>query len=242
VTEDERIDEEHATPEDAEDVEGHGVKEVAGVGLAAAALIGAGAVGVKVATDDDKSRNQAALVAEDTRERLAKADADGDGFVDYRDLSDVGMKIAPDELRAEGYDVTSEALASAGVKIELAVIGKEEGFAVEGETIMLKTEVDQRLDEIAKSSALEWADKHKEIDRDGDGYAGGVELLEAGYKVMTTDLEEAGYKEVDLKALEEAGMKINLATLGEGGYSVEDGTIFHKDGLDEKLDAFVKGE
>lgn len=241
MTEDERIDVENAQAPEPEDVEGHSAKHVVAAGLAGAALIGAGAVGVKVATDDDKSRNQAALVAsEDARERLAKADADGDGYVGYHDLAKVDMKFNVAPLNAEGSDVTAEALAAAGIKIEIESVGREDGYQLEANTIVLKHKVDDEVDKLVEGPGLEWAQKHKGLDGDGDGYAGGAELMEAGWKVMTTDLDQAGDKHVDLKALEEAGIKIDLATLGEGGYTVEDGTIFHKEGIDEAVDTFMK--
>ena len=237
MTEDEQREE--TTPE-GDDVEGHGARQIAAAGLAGAALIGAGAVGVKVATDDDRSRNKGALVSEIGS--LERADPDQDGFATYHDLAREGFKIDTELLKVEGLEVTADALAAAGHKIELALVGKDEGFPLESDTILLKQEVDERLDELAKTSALEWADKFKELDRDGDGYAGGAELAELGWKLASKDLEGVSWKYIEVKSLEEAGVKVDLATLGEGGYSIEDGTIFHKDGVDERLDAFIKGE
>lgn len=227
--------------EEPKEVEAHGVKEVAGVGLAAAALIGAGAAGVKYATDDDKSRNQAALVAEDAQERLAKADADGDGYVNYRELANVDMKFSPAPMNAEGTEVTAEALAAAGVKIELEDIGREDGYQLERNVILLKYKVDEEVDKLAMGPAMEWASKHKEMDGDGDGYATPLELDQAGYKFVVA-LDEATYKEYEPKELEAAGVKFNLAELGEGGFPVQDNLVMHKEGIDERLDAFIKGE
>lgn len=240
MPEDERIDEKTPPAGENEAVEAHGAKQVAGIGLAAAALIGAGAVGVKVATDDDKSRKQAALLAPEARERLAKADADGDGYVSYHDLAKVEMKFNVAPLNAEGSDVTAEALAAAGAKIETDDVGREDGYQLEADTIVLKFKVDEEVDKLVQGPALEWAQKLKELDPDGDGYAGGAELIEAGWRLVTTDFDQAGSKQVDLKALQEAGIRIDLATLGEGGYTVEDGTIFHKGGIDEAVDTFLK--
>jgi hypothetical protein len=126
-------------------------------------LIGAGAVGVNMATDDDSSRSQAALVDRSAAERLAMADADKDGYVTYGELAHEGYKYTTEELQAEGTDVTAEGLAAAGHKIELKLIGSEEGFALKENLIFLKYNVDPLLDELAKGSASEWT---KKISRD----------------------------------------------------------------------------
>jgi hypothetical protein len=76
-------------------------------------LIGAGAVGVTMASDDDSSRSQAALVDRSAAERLAMADADKDGYVTYGELAHEGYKYTTEELQAEGTDVTAEGLAAA---------------------------------------------------------------------------------------------------------------------------------
>jgi Ca2+-binding EF-hand superfamily protein len=239
VSEDQRTEEQNQHGE--EEVEAHGVKEVAGVGLAAAALIGAGAVGVKVARDDDKSRDQAALVApEDARERLAKADADGDGYVNYRELANVDMKFNVTPLQAEGTDVTAEALASAGVKIEIPDVGGEDGYELEGNAILLKYKVDEEVDRLVQGSGLEWFKKHKEIDRDGDGYASYEELSEVGWEWDPSELNEAGYEEVSAEELAKAGWKQPLATFGEGGFVTKEGMIMLRFGVDDKLDALAK--
>lgn len=227
--------------EGTNDVEAHGAKEIAGVGLAAAALIGAGAYGVKEATDDDKSRNQAALVADDTRERLAKADADGDGYVNYRELANVDMKLDPAPMNAEGTEVTAEALAAAGVKIEIEDIGREDGYQLERNLVLVKYKVDEEVDKLAMGPAMEWASKHKEMDGDGDGYATPLELDQLGYKFVVA-LDEATYKEYEPKELEAASVKFNLAELGEGGFPVQDNLVMYKEGVNELLDAFIKGE
>jgi hypothetical protein len=244
VSEDRRVVDEGAAAEQTEDVEAHGVKEVAGVGLAAAALIGAGAAGVKMATDDDQSRNQGALVAErSVAERLARADADKDGYVNYGELAHEGFKFNVEELNAEGVEVTAEGLAAAGHKVELGLIGAEDGFALKGDTIMLKWGPDPALDELAKGSASEWTIKLREIDRDGDGYAAYEELNEVGWKWDPAALNEAFHKDGDAADLAKAGYKQPLHTFGEGGFPVDENTVMLKRGIDGDLDAlFIKGE
>lgn len=241
MAEDERIDEENPAAEEGPDVEGHGAKEIAGVGLAAAALIGAGAVGVKVATDDDKSRNQAALVGESTAERLARADSDRDGYVDYRDLAREGFNLSAQPLQAEGIDVADEALAAAGVKIELEAIGKEGGFGLEGDTILIENKVDSKVDETIEGPAIEWTDKFEEIDQDRDGYASTEELEKAGYTLDFSKIREEGY-DVSAEELAKAGMKMKLTSFGEGGFVTKEDVVMLSFGVDDKVDAFIKGE
>jgi hypothetical protein len=240
VTEDERIEEKQA-PEEPEDVEAHGAKHVVAAGLAGAALIGAGAAGVKLATDDNQSRNQGALVSPEESESLAQADGDNDGYVNYRDLAHEGWKYSVEELNAEGVDVTAEALAAAGAKIELELVGKHEGFPLEGETIKLRSGVDPAVDELIKGRALEWMDKHREIDQDQDGFASVEELEKAGWKYDLSALQEAGY-EVSAEDLAKAGMKIDLALLGEGGFATKENMVLLRFGVDDKVDALIKGE
>lgn len=237
MSDEERIEEE------SEEVEGHGAKHVVAAGLAGAALIGAGAGAVKLATDDDKSRNQAALVSEETAARLAKADSDGDGYVTYRDLEVVGFKYDTELLKIEGVDVSAEALSAAGHKVELALVDKERGFPVEGDTIMLKEGVAPELDELAKGAAEEWMKKIKPLDLDEDGYLD-YEPLADWYKLIIKgegkgELEEVAGKHVEVKELYAAGIKIRSADLGEGGFAMEEDTIYLKYGVDEQLDAWA---
>lgn len=242
MSEDKRNEEETAGVE-GEDVEGHGAKHVVAAGLAGAALIGAGAGAVKLATDEDKSRNQAALVSEQgVQERLLKADADRDGYVTYQDLEVVGFKYDPEPLKAAGIDVSAEALSAAGHKLELALVDKEHGFPVEGETILLKENVSPELDELAKGAAEEWMKKIRPLDRDEDGYLDYEGLADYWKVIIKGELDEVADKAVEIKELYAAGVKIRSADLGEGGFAMEGDTIFLKYGIDEKLDAFIKGE
>lgn len=239
MAEDERKDQTELT----EDVEAHGAKEIAGVGLAAAALIGAGAVGVKVATDDDKSRNQAALVDRSAAERLAMADADKDGYVTYGELVPAGYKFNVEELNAEGVDVSAEGLAAAGHKAPVDLIGREDGFPVKEDMIILKYGVQAELDELAKGSAAEWTKKIREVDTDADGYAGYEELSKVGWKWDPAALNEAFQKEMTAEDLAKAGYKQSVATFGEGGFAVEGDMVILKQAVDKHLDAlFIKGE
>jgi hypothetical protein len=240
VPEDERIDDEKASADENEDVEAHGVKQVAGVGLAAAALLGAGAAAVKL-TDDDKpsQRVTGALLSPEAR-NLEGTDLDRDGYLTYRELALDGVKFNVEELNAEGLDVTAEGLSSAGIKIELDIVG-EGGFPLKEDMIFLKGGVDDKFDEAVKGSALEWTDKHRAIDRDQDGYAASEELMEAGYKFNVAELNEAGY-EISPEALAEAGYKAPLSALGEGGFVTQEDMVMLKMGVDDKLDAFIKGE
>jgi Ca2+-binding EF-hand superfamily protein len=242
VPEDERIDEETPSAGENEEVEAHGAKQVAGIGLAAAALIGAGAVGVNLATDDDQSRNQGALVSEQpVAERLARADTDQDGYVTYRDLANEEVKVSAQPLRDEGIDVADEALAAAGAKIELKAIGEEGGFGLEGDTIMIESKVDSKVDEVIEGPAMEWMKKFKEIDQDGDGYASTEELEKAGYTLDFWKIREAGY-EVSTEELSKSGITINLASFGEGGFVTKENMVMVTFGVDDKVDAFIKGE
>ncbi len=242
MPEDKRIDEESPSAGENEEVEAHGAKQVAGIGLAAAALIGAGAVGVKVATDDDQSRNQGALVSEQpVAERLARADTDQDGYVTYRDLAHEGFKLSAQPLRDEGIDVADEALAAAGARIEVKAIGEEGGFGLEGDTIMMKHRLDPALDEVIEGPAIKWTDKFEAIDRDGDGYASTEELEKAGYTLDFSKIREGGY-EVSTEELSKSGITINLASFGEGGFVTKENMVMVSFGVDGKVDAFIKGE
>jgi Ca2+-binding EF-hand superfamily protein len=246
VAEDKGKDEQSAPPAESDDVEAHGTKQAVGIGLAAAALLGAGAAGVKIATDDSpRERVQGALTTRETAEGEAvdikAADRDGDGYLTYRELADVGMKWDIEGLRAEGLDVTIAGLSAAGSKHLVESVGKEDGFLVEGDTIMLKFDVDPELDATVKGSAIEWTEKLRAIDRDADGYAAHEELLEAGFKYNVSELQEAGYK-VTAEELEKAGYKVELENLGEGGFVMEAEAVMFKQGVDDKLDAFIKGE
>jgi hypothetical protein len=236
VTEDERIEEEKAN----EDVEAHGAKEIAGVGLAAAALIGAGAAGVKMATDDDGGeRNVGHLLSPEAR--FAEADKDRDGYVTQPELGAYSLKFSTDKLKEEGIDVSEAGLSVAGYKLPIELIGKHDGFPVEGDTVMLKQGVSEELDKLAEGSALEWTKKIREADRDGDGYASQEELGIIEMKMSTLKLKEEGY-EVSEEELAKAEYKVDLSLLGEGGFMVEENMIFLKYGLDDKLDALIKGE
>jgi EF hand len=220
-----------------EDVEAHGVKQVAGVGLAAAALIGAGAA-LKVATDDSKpnQRIEGALVTDDPYASLKRADADGDGYVNYRELGHEGFKYSVGPLNEEGVDVTVEALSAAGVKVRLDdVLDKERGFELADNAIMLKRGVDKTLDEAVQGPALEWTKKFREIDRDGDGLASYDELQGASWKWSTDGLRKAGY-EVTAEDLAKAGYKQPLETFGEGGFMTKEDLVMLELGVDHKLD------
>ena len=228
--------------EETTDVEAHGAKEIAGVGLAAAALIGAGAYGVKEAVDDDKSRNQAALVDSSISERLARADADKDGYVTYSELAHEGFKYTTEELRSE-VDVSAEGLAAAGYKLKLGLIGSEDGFAMKENLIFLKWGSDPELDELAKGSAAEWTKKIREFDPDGDGYTSNDELAKVGHKMELRALNEAFQKDMTAEDLAKAGWKLADYNLGEGGFAVDEGMVFLKQGVDPNLDAiYIKGE
>jgi hypothetical protein len=235
-------DEERTEERHDEDVEAHGPKKVVATGLAGAALIGAGAVGVKLATDDDSNRNTGALVSPTgVDERLAKADTDRDGYVTYQDLEAVGYKYDAELLKVEGYDVSAEALAAAGHKVELALVDKERGWELEGETIKLRSGVSEELDELAKGGAEEWMKKIRPLDRDEDGYLDYEALAEAGHKlIIKGELDEVADKHVEIKELYAAGVKIKSADLGEGGFAMEEDAIYLRYGVDEKLDAFIK--
>jgi hypothetical protein len=241
VPEDERIDEENPSAGENEEVEAHGAKQVAGIGLAAAALIGAGAVGVKVATDDDQPRNQGALVERSVAERLAKADTDQDGYVGYRDLAQEGFDLSAQPLRKDGIDVADEALAASGVKIEVDAIGREGGFGLEGDTILIESKIDDKVDAAVEGPAIEWTDKFKEIDQDGDGYASTEELEKAGYTLDFSKVREEGY-EVSTEELSKSGITINLTSFGEGGFVTKESVVMLSLGVDDKVDAFIKGE
>jgi hypothetical protein len=229
--------------EETTDVEAHGAKEIAGVGLAAAALIGAGAVGVKMATDDDKSRNQAALVGErSVVERLAMADADKDGYVTYGELAHEGFKYTTEELRSE-VDVSAAGLAAAGYRLKLELIDSEDGFPLKENLILLKHGPDPALDELAQGSAAEWTKKIRELDPDEDGYASYDELAKVGHKMELSAINEAFQKHMTAEDLAKAGWKLADHTLGEGGFAVEEGHVMLKRGVDSDLDAlFIKGE
>ena len=107
---------------------------------------------------------------------------------------------------------------------------------------MLKYGVNPEVDELAKGSGLEWSQKIRKIDRDADGYASYEELSGFGWKWNTTELTEAGYKEVTAEELAKAGWKMPDATFGEGGFATREDQVMLKYGVDDKLDAFIKGE
>ena len=234
-------DEKHIQDGANEDVEAHGVKQVAGVGLAAAALIGAGAA-VKVATDDStpSQRVEGALVTEDPYTSIKRADADGDGYVNYRELGHEGFKYGVGPLNEEGIDVTVEALSAAGVKVRLDdVLDKERGFELVDNAVMLKRGVDVDLDEAVQGPAVEWTKKFKEIDRDGDGLASYDELSKAALKWNTDGLRKAGY-EVTAEELAKAGYQQPLETFGEGGFMTKEDVVMLELGVDNKLDELLQ--
>ena len=242
MTDDKQVGQEGAPPADSTpDVEGHGAKEVVGIGLAAAALIGGGAAAVKYAGDDERDRRPAELVVREGAPLDVKAaDRDEDGYLTYQELSEASGKWSVEALNAEGVEVTPEALASAGYKVELNKFG-DEGFAVEGDTIFLKLKVDEELDSIAQGPALEWVKKHQEIDTDRDGYADVDDLTKAGYEVKVDMLKEEGY-EVTTQELVSAGIKFPLATLGEDGFITQPDAVMLKEGVYDKLDSFLNKE
>lgn len=246
MAEDERKDERSAAPAEPDDVEAHGTKEAVGIGLAAAALLGAGAAGVKMATDDTpRERVAGALTSREATEGegvdLKAADVDGDGYLTHRELADVGLKWDLEAIQAEGIEVTAAGLAAAGYRHLLELVDKENGFPLQGETIMLKLDVDAALDETVKGSALEWSQKLREIDRDQDGLAAYEELTEAGYRWNVAELQEAGY-DVNEEELAQAGYKVELEYLGEGGFATEAENVMLKAGVDHKLDSLLEGE
>ncbi len=236
MPEDERI--EQSTEED---VEAHGVKQVAGIGLAAAALIGAGAAVTKVTDDSDPpQRVEGALVTDDRYAALKRADADGDGYINYRELGHEGFKMSVGPLNDEGIDVTVEGLSAAGFKFFLDnVLDKERGFELEARTIMLKQGVDPSLDEAIDGPALEWTKKLREIDDDGDGFASHEELRDAPWKWSTEGLRRAGY-DVSAEELAKAGWKQPLETFGEGGFVTRDNMVMLKLGVDDQLDELLE--
>jgi hypothetical protein len=227
--------------EDAPDVEGHGTKEVVGIGLAAAALIGGGAAAYKLTEDDANERSQAALVErEETSEpvELKAADRDGDGYLTSAELAHEGFKWSTEELR-EHPEVLAVGLALAGYKHSPDLVG-DEGFMIKGESIMLKYGLSPELDKLLDSGApQEWSSKWREVDRDGDGYANHEELEPAGWKLNTAQLEKAGYK-FGPEDLAKAGYKLPSYALGEGGFAVEGSEVMLKHGADTGLDALLE--
>ncbi len=246
MTENERSDEQVEARQE-EEVEGHGAKQIAAAGLAGAALIGAGAVGVKMATDDDPQRNVGALTERQAAIDLRKADLDGDGFLSYRELAEYNdlvqccIKLNVAQLNKEGIGVTAEGLLAAGYQVPLKVIDKVEGFAVEGEEIMLKQGPDRNLDALLKGSALEWSSKHREVDPDLDGYAEINDLERAGMKMDFSKLREQGH-DVSAEALEKAMVKIEFPALGEDGFATEGDVVILSEGVSQKLDEYLKKE
>jgi hypothetical protein len=241
VTEDERTDEESASAAEGDDVEAHGAKKIVGTGLAAAALLGAGAAGVKLATDDDQSsqRVQGALTSRDDPVRaLTAADRDGDGYLASAELAQESMKWDVAELNERGLEVSAPGLALAGFKQAPDDVGPE-GFAIKGESIMLKQGVNEELDKLLDSGeAQEWSMKVDKLDRDGDGYALAEEFEAAGFRYDTTELEEAGIK-VEGAELVKAGYKVPLHALGEGGFMIKGESIMLKLKVDSELDALL---
>ena len=238
MAEDEQV--EGQTPEEAKDVEAHGTRNVVAGGLAAAALIGGGAAAVKLADDDPEKRTPAALSAqEETAEvDLKAADRDGDGYLTSADLAREGATWNVAELNERGLEVSGPGLALAGYKLATDVVGPE-GFAIKGESIMLKEAVDENLDKLLDSGeAQEWSLKINKLDRDEDGYAPPEELEAAGYKYDTSLLEEVGIK-IGSEELAKAGYKLPLHALGEGGFMIKGESIMLKHKVDAELDALV---
>ncbi len=242
MAEDERIGEEHTKTEDAE-VEGHGAKKVVGTGLAAAALVGAGVAGVKLMDGDDES-NQRVTGALTSRDEapvsgdLKAADRDGDGYLTSADLAHEGFKWDTGELRKHS-EVLPVGLSLAGWKCSPELIGGD-GFAIKGESIMLKYGVSPELDKLLESGAPEeWSKKWREIDQDGDGYAAAEDLEVAGIKMYTGELEEAGYKESP-EDLMKAGYKVPSHALGEGGFMIKGESLMLKEAVDPALDELLR--
>jgi len=240
MAEDERIGDKHT--ENAPEVEGHGAKKVVGTGLAAAALVGAGVAGVKLAGDDGQpnQRIAGALTTSDEAPSpgdLKAADRDGDGYVTSAELAQEGFKWDVTELNEKGLEVSATGLSLAGFKQSLDSLGTE-GFAIKGESIMIKQGVDEELDKLLDGSAQEWTKKVRELDLEGDGYAATEELGEAGFKFDASELEEAGIK-ISSEELEKAGYKLPLQSLGEGGFMIKGESIMIKQGVDAELDALL---
>lgn len=239
MAEDERVKGEQ-TPEDAKDVEAHGTRNVVAGGLAAAALIGGGAAAVKLADDDPDKRTPAALAAQEEAEvgDLKAADRDGDGYLASAELAQESMKWNVAELNERGLEVSAPGLALAGFKQGPDDVGPE-GFAIKGESIMLKQGVNEELDKLLDSGeAQEWSMKIDKLDRDGDGYALPEELEAAGFRYDTTELEEAGIK-VEGEELAKAGYRLPLHALGEGGFMIKGESIMLKHKVDAELDALL---
>lgn len=239
MAEDERV--EGQTPEDANDVEAHGTRNVVAGGLAAAALIGGGAAAVKLADGDPDKRTPAALSAQEEVGEvgdLKAADRDGDGYLTSAELAHEGFKWNVTELNERGLEVSAPGIALAGYKHSPDFVGPE-GFEIRDESIMIKQGVSEELDKLLDSGeAQEWSLKIDKLDRDGDGYVPAEELEEAGYKYDTTELEEAGIK-IEAEELAKAGYKLPLQVLGEGGFMIKGESIMLKQDVDAELDAIL---
>lgn len=235
MSEDTRSDEQD---ERADDVEAHGTRNVVAGGLAAAALIGGGAVAYNLADDDPNERSQAALVEKESAETgdLKAADRDGDGYLTAVELAHEGFKWSTEELKEP---VHPAALSLVGWKHGPDLIG-DDGFMIKGESIMLKAGVSEDLDKLLESGAAqEWSDKVRGLDKEGDGYAVHEELDAAGYKYDLSQLEEAGYK-IAPEELAKAGYKLPLHVLGEDGFMIEGESIMIKVGVDAELDGLLR--
>lgn len=223
--------------EETPDVEGHGAKQVVGVGLAAAALIGSGAAAVKLTDDDSSKRTPAALTSEGVESKAGDpkaADRDGDGYVTYSDLAHEGYKWEVDDLLRRGTEVSALGLSAAGYKMSLESL-RGEGFTIKGESIFLKGGVDENLDKLLRGSAAEWTQKVRSLDRDEDGYASSKDLDAAGFKYNVEAVNEEGIK-IAPDDLAEAGYKLPLETLDSGGFAIKGESIFVKQNVDPALD------
>jgi len=221
---------------DAEDVEAHGAKELLSVGLAAAALLGAGqAARATAATAATGTQSEYVLSETDFK----AADRDLDGLLSYEELEAVGFKYDVEELNAGGDEVTVEWLAQ-NYRLSLASIGGD-GFVAKVDAIGLRRGVDPYLDAILDGKTVDWPSKYSALDLDGDSYATYEELSLAGHKWNADDLVAAGY-DVSAESLDAAGYKVALDLLGDGGFAVELDAVMLKPGIDPKLDTILKGE
>lgn len=77
--------------------------------------------------------------------KLAKIDADGDGYLTFEELERSGHAVSVATLQADGYDVTLADLDAAGYKIHTSLLHE---FMVGLDTVALKDHVDPGLDAV----------------------------------------------------------------------------------------------
>jgi hypothetical protein len=204
------------------DVEAHGLKEVMGVGLAAAALAGAAAPAKAVAAEGYAGAEVVALDirALDPSAEYGLRELEAAGYeVSFAELEKSGWKVRLDELEAIGFKCSLDELDKAGMK---QAVETPEGIVW---TLALKWGADAELD-----TALDSVDQATQYRLS--------EFAQLGYDINTRELEAAGFI-IDWRELDELGAKMSWHDSVGFKRAPDASEIGIKLGVDEELDGMI---